>query len=194
MGCDVANYWVAESARRLFRRRSGSRSERRPSTARCVLSQMGTACASSFLPFGVSDIRRPRRSVGATEILTKARRSKGLRAAVKVVRSIASSVATAAIAGGSGRFNDIISENCPLVSPSGRSASSKRQSPCGSLQMKTEASVANQECGLKRGVRNSWHEGIILISTYIAKLSWKATAWRDHLVLSAEESPQEEIK
>jgi hypothetical protein len=29
--------------------------------------------------------------------------------------------------GGSGRFNDIISEYCPLVRPSGRSASSKRR-------------------------------------------------------------------
>ena len=60
-------------------------------------------------------------------ILTRARRSKGLRAAVKVVRSIASSDATAAIAGGFGRFNDIMSENCPFVRPSGRSASSKRR-------------------------------------------------------------------
>src|SRR3546814_1813695 len=47
--------------------------------------------------------------------------------AVRVVRSIASSVATDPIVGGSGRFNDISSENWPLVRPAGRSASSKRR-------------------------------------------------------------------
>src|SRR3546814_19151755 len=47
--------------------------------------------------------------------------------AVRVVRSIASSVATDPIVGGSGRFNDFSSENWPLVRPAGRSASSKRR-------------------------------------------------------------------
>ena len=35
--------------------------------------------------------------------------------------------ATAAMSGGSGRFRDIIRENCPFVSPTGRRASSKRR-------------------------------------------------------------------
>jgi hypothetical protein len=59
--------------------------------------------------------------------LIRPRRSRGLSAAVNVVRSIASSVATDAIPGGSGRFRDIMSENCPFVRPMGRSASSKRR-------------------------------------------------------------------
>ena len=84
--------------------------------------------------------------------VTRARRSRGLRAAAQVVRSIASSDATAAIPGGSGRFRDIKSENCPFVRPRGRSASSKTpgQRPRRSLQMKTEARVANQEVRLKK--------------------------------------------
>jgi len=57
--------------------------------------------------------------------VTNARRSNGFNAAVNVVRSIASKDATAAIAGGFGWFSDIINENCPFVSPSDRSASSK---------------------------------------------------------------------
>jgi hypothetical protein len=44
-----------------------------------------------------------------------------------VVRSIASKDATAAIAGGSGRFSDISNENCPFVRSRGRRASSKRR-------------------------------------------------------------------
>jgi hypothetical protein len=38
---------------------------------------------------------------------------------------MASSEATGPIGGGSGRLSDIISENCPFVSPTGLSASSK---------------------------------------------------------------------
>ena len=78
---------------------------------RWVLFQMGTARASNLRPFDVSAIKRERRSIGFAVRLSKARRCKGLRAAVKVVRSIASSDATAAIPGGSGRFSDINSEN-----------------------------------------------------------------------------------
>ncbi len=88
---------------------------------------MGTARASNLRPFGVSVIRRVRRSAESAVTLSRARRRKGLRAAVKVVRSMARSDATDAIDGGSGRFKDIISENCPLVRPRGRNASSNRR-------------------------------------------------------------------
>ena len=76
-------------------------------------------------------------------ILTRARRCKGFSAAVKVVRSIASSEATVAIPGGSGRFKDIMSENCPLVRPSGRSTSSKRRASAlaARCDMQAEASA-----------------------------------------------------
>jgi hypothetical protein len=70
---------------------------------------------------------RLRRSNEPGSILTSPRRSSGFKAAVNVVRSIASSDATGPIAGGSGRFNDIKSENCPFVSPKGRNASSNRR-------------------------------------------------------------------
>lgn len=70
---------------------------------------------------------RPRRSAGLPVILSRRWRCNGLIAAVSVVRSIPSSVATADMPAGSGRFKDIISENCPLVIPSGRNASSKRR-------------------------------------------------------------------
>ena len=115
-----------ESARKLFRRRSGSRSPSKPSIARWVLFQTGTARASNLRPFGVNVIRRARRSCGSGLILSRARRRNGLRAAVKVVRSMASSDATSAIPGGFGRFKDIMSENCPFVRPNGRNASSNR--------------------------------------------------------------------
>ena len=59
--------------------------------------------------------------------LTSSRRCSGLSAAVSVVRSMDSSDATDPMLGGSGRFSAIIIENCPLVMPSGRSASSKRR-------------------------------------------------------------------
>jgi|HubBroStandDraft_2_1064218.scaffolds.fasta_scaffold07257_2 hypothetical protein len=116
-----------ERARKLFRRRSESPSRRSASTVVWVLLQTGTARASNLRPFAVRVIRRPRPSSGSAVILSRPRRRKGLRAAVKVVRSIASSKATAAIPGGFGRFRDISRENCPFVRPSGRKASSKRR-------------------------------------------------------------------
>lgn len=60
-------------------------------------------------------------------MLSRARRRRGLRAAVNVVRSIASNDATDAIDGGSGRFKDIMNENCPFVRTSGRNASSNHR-------------------------------------------------------------------
>ena len=114
-----------DTARRFFRKRSGSPSGTSASIAMWVLLQTGTARASNLRPLGVSVITRLRRSVWSALILSKPRRCNGLRAAVKVVRSIPSSDATAPIAGGSTRFSAITSENCPLVSPIGRSASSK---------------------------------------------------------------------
>ena len=54
---------------------------------------------------------RLRLSTRSAVTSTKPRRSKGFRAAVSVVRSIASSAATEPMLGGSGRFSDIISEN-----------------------------------------------------------------------------------
>lgn len=116
-----------DTSARFFRRRSGSPSGRRVSTAAWVLLQMGTARASSLCPLGVRVRTRPRRSVGATVILSRRRRCNGLRAAVNVVRSIPSSDATGPMSGGFGRFRDINRENWPLVSPTGRSASSKRR-------------------------------------------------------------------
>ena len=80
--------------------------------------------ANNVIPFGVGAIKRLRRSPGSAATVTNPRRSNGFNAAVNVVRSIASKDATAAIAGGSGRFNDISNENCPFVRSSDRSASS----------------------------------------------------------------------
>jgi len=116
-----------ESVRKAFRRRSGSPGPRRASTAAWVLVHTGTARVSNFLPSGVNSSRRARWSLLPLVILIRLRRRSGFRAAVKVVRSIASNDATAPIVGGPGRFKDIIRENCPLVRPSGRSAVSKRR-------------------------------------------------------------------
>ena len=116
---------VQESVRRFFRRRSGSPGARRASTAAWVRFQTGTARASNVLPCGVNSSRRARWSSWGVVILIRLRRRSGLRAAVRVVRSIASNDATAPMVGASGRFKDIISENCPLVKRSGRSALSK---------------------------------------------------------------------
>jgi len=116
---------VQESLRKFFRRRSGSPGPRRASTEACVVIHTGTARASNILPFGVNSSRRTRWSRRSVVILIRRRRCSGFRTAVKVVRSIASSDATAPMVGASGRFKDIISENCPLVIPSGRSALSK---------------------------------------------------------------------
>ena len=57
-------------------------------------------------------------------ISTSPRRSSGLSIAVRLVRSIANRAATGAMEGGSGRFSAMSWENWPLVSPTGRSASS----------------------------------------------------------------------
>jgi hypothetical protein len=116
-----------ESARKLLRRRSESPSRRSASTAVWVFLQTGTARASNLRPFAVRVIRRARPSAGSAATLTRPRRRNALRTAVRVVRSIPSRDATAAIPGGFGRFRDIINENCPLVRPSGRIASSKRR-------------------------------------------------------------------
>jgi len=114
-----------ESLRRFFRKRSASLGPRRVSSAPWVRVQTGTARASNSLPGVVNSRRRARWSLRSVMILISLRRRNGFKAAVNVVRSIASNDATAPTVGGSGRFNDIISENCPLVSPSGRNASSK---------------------------------------------------------------------
>jgi len=111
--------------RKFFRRRSGSPDPRRASTAAWVLVHAGTARASNFLPCEVNASRRARWSLWSELILTRPRRCSGFKAAVRVVRSIASNDATAPMVGAAGRFNDIIRENCPFVRPSGRSAWSK---------------------------------------------------------------------
>ena len=118
---------VQESVRKFFRRRSGSPGPRRASIAAWVLVHAGTARASNLLPCGVNSSRRARWSSFGVAILTRRRRCSGFKAAVKVVRSIASNDATAPIVGASGRFKDIIRENWPFVRPSGRSALSKRR-------------------------------------------------------------------
>jgi len=114
--------WSAshESAIRSERRESAERLSLRSSAA-WVRFQTGTAAASSARPFPVSARRRLRRSASSIVMVTSPRRSSGFRFAVRVVRSIASSAAILPSPGGSGWFNDISSENCPLVSPSGRS-------------------------------------------------------------------------
>jgi hypothetical protein len=123
--CRFQQTAVQEIMRKFFRRRSGSPRSRRVSTAAWVLIHTGTARASNSFPRGVNSSRRARLSSRFVVILIKPRRRSGFRAAVKVVRSIASNDATAPIVGGSGRFKDIINENCPLVRPSGRRALSK---------------------------------------------------------------------
>ncbi len=127
-------------------------SGRSASISRCVLCQMGTARTSKLRPFAVRVVRRLRRSVASAATLTRPRRCNGLRAAVNVVRSIARRDATAAIPGASGRFRDIISENCPLVRPSGRRASSKRRASalaarctCRQRQESRTSSVVSKE-------------------------------------------------
>ena len=118
---------IQESTRRVFLRRSGSPRPKRASTAAWVLLHARSARASSFFPLGVSPSRRARWSPWSVVILIKLRRCSGFRAAVNVVRSIASNEATDPMVGALGRFKDINSENCPFVRPSGRSAVSKRR-------------------------------------------------------------------
>jgi hypothetical protein len=123
----IPAHWRQDSLRKFFRRGPGLPAPRQASTAAWVLAHTGTARASNFPPFGVNSSRRTRWSRRSVVILIRRRRCSGFRAAVKVVRSITSNDATAPIVGASGRFKDIISENCPLVIPSGRSALSKRR-------------------------------------------------------------------
>jgi hypothetical protein len=123
--CRVQPTGVQEILRKFFRRRSGSPRSRRASTAAWVLIHTGMARASNSFPRGVNCSRRARWSSRFVVILIKPRRRSGFSAAVKVVRSTASNDATAPIAGASMRFKDIISENWPLVRPSGRRALSK---------------------------------------------------------------------
>lgn len=112
---------------RLVRNRSASPSGISFSISSCVLCHTETARASNPRPLSVSVNIRLRRSAGSGEIFSSPRCSSGFKAAVSVVRSIASSDATGRIDGGSGRFSDINSENCPFVSSNGRSASSNRR-------------------------------------------------------------------
>jgi hypothetical protein len=112
---------------RLVRNRPASPTGISFSISSCMLCHIGTARASTPLPFAVSDSIRLRRSAGSGDIFTSPRCSSGFKAAVSVVRSIANSDATGRIDGGSGRFSDINSENCPFVSSNGRSASSNRR-------------------------------------------------------------------
>ncbi len=116
-----------DSARKPRRSSSGFPSGICRSISSCVRFHAGIASASSFRPFEVSFKIRLLRSSRSAVIWTSPRRSRGFNAAVNVVRSMASSDATGPIEGGSGRFSDISSENCPFVSPCGRSASSNRR-------------------------------------------------------------------
>jgi hypothetical protein len=119
---DFQSACVHKSTRKVLRSRSDSPGARRASTAACSLRHTGTALASNFFPRGVNSSRRARWSCWFGVILSSPRRLSGFSAAVKVVRSIASKDATAPIVGASGRFKDIINENCQLVRPSGRNA------------------------------------------------------------------------
>lgn len=116
-----------EMARRLFRRAFQSKVGTSFSISSCVRCHTGTARARSLRPFSVRMRTRLRRSDGSDSTVTRPRRSRGFNAAVRVVRSMASREATGPIGGGSGLFSDMSSENCPLVSSKGRSASSKRR-------------------------------------------------------------------
>ncbi len=121
------NHSNRESSSMLLRTPAGSCALSSRSTSSCVLFHTGNASASSVLPSSVRIKIRFLRSDLSCSTLNKPRRSSGFNAAVKVVRSIASSSATGAIGGGTGRFSDTRSENCPLVKPNGRSTSSKRR-------------------------------------------------------------------
>ncbi len=100
-----------DKALKLLRRRSGLHSELAPRSPGGGRSQIGTALANRVLRFGVRVIQRLRRSSGSAATVTNPGLSNGFRAAVYLVRSIATKDATAAIAGGWGRFSDISSES-----------------------------------------------------------------------------------
>src|SRR5262245_54382768 len=105
--------WLAryDSARNAARRSSGWNSATNRSIEAWVSSQSGNALARSDRPLAVIVRRRLRLSSLSTETFTSLRRSRGLRTAVNVVRSIASKAATLPMVGGSGRFSDISREN-----------------------------------------------------------------------------------
>ena len=118
---------LQEMARRLWRRAFQSIAGSALSISSCVRCHSGRARARSRRPSSVRARMRLRRSEESFWIFTRPRRSSGLSAAVRVVRSMARSDATGPMGGGSGRFRDIRSENCPFVNPNGRSATSKRR-------------------------------------------------------------------
>ena len=128
---ELACFWreccSQASARRFLRNSSGAPMGSAFSISSWVLCQTGTARSISSCPLAVRLKTRLRRSAGSGAIFTSPRRSRGLSAAVNVVRSIASREATGPIGGGSGRFSDMRRENCPLVRSNGRSTSSKRR-------------------------------------------------------------------
>ena len=125
-----------ESARRSARRRSGVGPASRRSISAWVRRHTGTAACNRARPAGVKVRRRIRLSASSTATVTRPRRSSGFRLAVKVVRSIASKADTSPMLAGCGRLSDISSENWPLVSPSGRSAASKRRATARAARCK----------------------------------------------------------
>src|SRR5262245_56639794 len=130
----------------------------------------GNAFASRVRPAEVIARRRLRLSSISIETFTSLRRSRGLRTAVNVVRSMASRAATLPMVGGSGRFSDINRENWPWVRSRGRNTSSKRRAnpraarcTCRHRQLSRTRWVA------ERG--NSWRVDMshdMLISTYLS--------------------------
>ncbi len=86
----------------------------------------------------------------AGDNLTSPRRVSGLSTAVSVVLSMASRSATGDMAGGSGRFSDISSENWPLLMPRCRKGAVEAARKCAgcALRVKAEAIVANMLCRL----------------------------------------------
>ena len=85
-GCDMSAEFLQRSAQRI-----GTRTGQRRSVSACVRVHTGAAAASSARPAAVNTNWRPRLSALSTLILTKPRRCSGLRLAVRVVRSMASS-------------------------------------------------------------------------------------------------------
>jgi len=120
--CDVEAPY--DSLRKSFRSASGLDRPSRFSVAAWVRFHTGSALISRARPACVNAKRRLRRSASSTDTDNSPRRSSGLRFALSVVRSIASTAETCPMLGASARLSDIKSENWPLVRFSGRSASS----------------------------------------------------------------------
>lgn len=118
---------IQQRARSARLNSSGSPSGMSSSSSWCVCSHTGIARIRIACPLLVSCRVRLLRSDGSAEILTKPRLSNGFKAAVSVVRSMASRDATGPIGGGAGRFSAMSRENCPFVRSNGRSTSSKRR-------------------------------------------------------------------